>query len=92
MTISIESTVRKFIEDNFLFGQAAESLGENDSLLAGGVVDSAGVLSLVIFLEETFAIQVLDDEVVPDNLDSISKLTTYIRQKTSSKNGSVQAS
>jgi acyl carrier protein len=78
---AIERTVRDYIVENFLFGAEETTLADTDSLIEGGIVDSAAVLSLVIFLEGTFDIQVADNEVVPENLDSIRKLADYVRRK-----------
>ena len=68
-TRQIEDEIRKFIVENFLFGQADEELGDDESLLDNGVIDSTGVLELIAFLEEHFQIKVADAELVPDSLD-----------------------
>lgn len=81
-TPDIEREVRSFVITNFLFGQPLE-LQPEDSLLAGGVIDSTGVLELVDFLEERYAIKVEDAEVIPDNLDSIRNIATYVAKKIS---------
>ena len=81
-TPDIEREVRSFVVTNFLFGQPLE-LQPEDSLLAGGVIDSTGVLELVDFLEERYAIKVEDAEVIPDNLDSIRNIATYVAKKIS---------
>jgi acyl carrier protein len=81
-TPDIEREVRSFVITNFLFGQPLE-LQPEDSLLAGGVIDSTGVLELVDFLEERYAIKVEDEEVIPDNLDSIRNIATYVAKKIS---------
>ena len=53
---------------------------KNDaSFLEEGIVDSTGVLELVLFVEETFGITVNDEEIVPDNFDSVEKLARYVR-------------
>jgi acyl carrier protein len=58
-------------------------LQPGDSLLGRGLIDSTGVLELVDFIEERFAIKVEDDEVIPDNLDSIRNVATYVAKKLS---------
>jgi acyl carrier protein len=78
----IESDVRNFVITNFLFGQAVD-LQPNDSLLGRGLIDSTGVLELVDFLEEYYAITVEDEEVIPDNLDSLKNIATYVAGKRS---------
>jgi acyl carrier protein len=67
---------------NFLYGQPS-NLGPGDSLLDKGVLDSTGVLELVAFLEERYAIKVEDEEVIPDNLDSMQNIATYVVRKLS---------
>lgn len=72
--------LRRFVEQNLLFGEAA-TFAESDSFLELGLIDSTGVLELVAFVERTFGITVEDDEVVPDNLDSIANLSGFIERK-----------
>ncbi len=76
--------VRNFIVNNFLFGQPLE-LQADESLLRKGVIDSTGVLELVAFLEGEYGIKVEDDEVVPENLDSIASVAAYLAKKLSSR-------
>lgn len=75
----IEADVREFVVENFLFGD--EPLGDRDSFLEQGVIDSTGVLELVGFLEQRYAIVVEDHELVPANLDSIERVAAFIRRK-----------
>lgn len=72
--------IRSFIQETFLFGNTP-SLGDGDSFLDGGILDSTGVLQLVSFLEETFHIKVEDDEMIPDNLDSITSVASFLFRK-----------
>ena len=71
---------------HFLFGQDAD-LRDDTSFLEKGILDSTGVLELVAFLEQTYSIKVSDDELLPDNLDSIDLICAYIDKKTTSKQG-----
>ena len=80
-SLSVTETVRRFIVENFLFGQDDIPLGDEDSFLEKGLIDSTGVLELIQFLEEGFRIEVADEEMVPENLDSILKLTHFIDSK-----------
>jgi acyl carrier protein len=79
----IKAKVRDFIVENFLFGDAGE-LKEDTSFLNDGIIDSTGILELVDYIEENFGIKVEDDELVPENLDSIKNLEVYITRKTQS--------
>ncbi|MEQ1579215.1 MAG: acyl carrier protein [Steroidobacteraceae bacterium] len=76
----IRQQLRSYIEENFIVSASA-SLTDSDSLLDKGVVDSTGFIELITYLEERFAIEVRDDEMIPENLDSIDNLTTYVDRK-----------
>jgi acyl carrier protein len=76
----VRNKIREFIVDNFLFG-AANGLRDDTSFLEEGIIDSTGVLELVTFLEERFSIQVDDEELIPENLDSIDNVTAYLEKK-----------
>jgi acyl carrier protein len=80
-TVEIEQEIRTFLVDNFLFGRA-EGLKESDSLL-GNVIDSTGVLELVMFLQDRFGITVEDDEVTTENLDSLQNTVAFVERKMS---------
>ncbi|MBI5588784.1 MAG: acyl carrier protein [Deltaproteobacteria bacterium] len=73
--------VRKFIFDNFLFGADEGSLKDDDSFLEQGIIDSTGILELVAFLGEQFNIQINDDELMPENLDSVNCIVNFITRK-----------
>ena len=77
--------VRNFILKNFLFSEDDGSLSNVGSLIASGVIDSTGVLELIMFIEETFQISVAEEEMIPDNLDSVEKIVGYVRRKRLSK-------
>jgi acyl carrier protein len=79
----LKNKIKTFIIENFLFGNA-NGLNDDTSFLEEGIIDSTGVLELVTFLEETFAITVEDEELIPENLDSISNVTVFVEKKTSS--------
>ena len=75
--------IRGFIFDNFLFDAEDEALKNDTSFLEEGIIDSTGVLELVDWLEEEFSISVEDDELIPENLDSVNLLSAYIIKKMS---------
>ena len=81
MTSDLLPSIRGFIADNFLFRSADEAPGDDESLLDSGIVDSTGVLELVAFLEDTFAITVADTDIVPENLDSLAAIARYVENK-----------
>jgi acyl carrier protein len=82
MTSDVESQLRAFISDAFPAAGDAGTIDSAASLIEGGVIDSLGVLSLVGFLEETFGIAVADDDMMPENLDSIDALVAFVARKT----------
>jgi acyl carrier protein len=77
----IETTLRNYITRNILFSDGEYPYADDASFLETGVVDSLGVMELVMFVEERFGVDVDDREVVPANFDSVSRLSAYIRGK-----------
>jgi len=82
-TIDIEREIRSFLVNNFLFGRT-EEWRDHVSLL-GNVIDSTGAIELVTFLQDRFAITVEDDEVVPENFDTLENVVAYVKRKLRSK-------
>jgi acyl carrier protein len=78
--MQIENEIRKFIMENFILDGEIK-LSEEDSLLERGVIDSTGVLELVAFIEETYQFKIKDEELVPENLDSIKNILQFIQSK-----------
>jgi acyl carrier protein len=76
----LRDKVRTFVVENFLFGED-EGLKDETSFLEEGVIDSTGILELVSFLEEEFAIIIEDEELIPENLDSINYVVSYLERK-----------
>lgn len=72
--------IRNYIIEAFLFGQD-DGLADEASFLEKGILDSTGVLELVAHIESTYGIKVNDDELLPDNLDSISAICDFIDRK-----------
>jgi acyl carrier protein len=73
--------IRNFIIENFLYGKS-DGLEDDSSFLEKGIIDSTGVLELVAFVEEKYGISVDDEELVPENFDSINGLSDFITRKT----------
>lgn len=82
----LRQKLRSFITDNFLFGRVDSELSDDDSLVENGIVDSTGVLMLVAFLEQDLGLRIEDDEIVPENLDSINRLNTFVARKREQSN------
>lgn len=78
----LRTELRSYITENFLFGQDDGVLTDDVSFLEKGLIDSTGVLEIVAHLEEVYGVSVQDEELVPDNFDSVNNLATYIARKT----------
>jgi acyl carrier protein len=79
--MSIKQTIRHYVLENFLFTDDETALQDGASFLAGGIIDSTGVLEIMLFIEDTFAIKLSDDEMLPENLDSIDNLVAFVQRK-----------
>lgn len=75
--------IRNFILKNFLFSDDEKALSDEASLIASGAIDSTGVLELIMFVEETFHIKVAEEEMIPENLDSVVKIVRFLQRKRS---------
>ncbi|MBW1717765.1 MAG: acyl carrier protein [Deltaproteobacteria bacterium] len=76
----LRERIRAFVIENFLFGND-DGLSDESSFLEEGIIDSTGILELVSFLEEEFGITVEDEELIPENLDSINNVVSYLAKK-----------
>ncbi len=77
----IEKLLRDYITSNFLLEAGKETFSNTDSFTEKGIIDSTGVLELLEFIEGELGIKVEDQEVIPDNLDSLDNLTRFIQRK-----------
>jgi acyl carrier protein len=77
----IEEKIRTYIAKNLLFSDKGYQYPDHTSFLEEGIVDSQGVMELVMFVEEEFNVKVDDQDIVPDNFDSVTNLSNYIRRK-----------
>ncbi len=75
--MQVREHVRKFIQDSVLVDEFAD----NESFLASGIIDSLGVMQLVNFIESEFAVRVADPELVPENFDSVEKVSAFVERK-----------
>ncbi len=83
--MNLTDDIRQFVHENFLFGQTGDSLKDDESFLDGGIIDSTGILELVAFLEQRYRITINDTELVPDNLDSVDKVSSFVQGKLESQ-------
>uniref|UniRef100_C6E3Y5 Carrier domain-containing protein n=1 Tax=Geobacter sp. (strain M21) TaxID=443144 RepID=C6E3Y5_GEOSM len=78
--MSLQEDIRSFIVDNFLFGDAG-ALNNDSSFVKEGIVDSTGILQLVAFIQDQYRVVVEDEELIPENLDSVSKVAAFVENK-----------
>lgn len=78
--MNIRADLKRFLIENFLFGQDRD-LRDDDSFFELGIIDSTGVLELIAFLEERFAIHIQDSDLIPENLDSIQAITAFVQRQ-----------
>ena len=77
----MEQRIREFLAANFFLGDNPSQLNGSSSLIEAGVIDSTGVLELVGFLEEDFHIRIDDEDLVPENLDSVDNIVQFVERK-----------
>lgn len=77
----MQQQIRQFILTSYLFTKDDSQLKDDESLLDRGIIDSTGVLELVWFLDETFGVKVADEELLPENLDSVNRIVAFIERK-----------
>ncbi len=81
MTDSLQETIRRFILENYLFTDDPTQLALDDSLLGRGIVDSTGMLEIILFIEEQLSVKVADEEMIPENLDSVNRIASFVESK-----------
>ncbi len=79
--MNIEEDIKGFIFENFIIDGDATQLDNNQSFLETGIIDSTGILELVSFIEEHYSITVEDEDLIPDNLDSVNNVVSFINKK-----------
>jgi acyl carrier protein len=76
----LDKKIKDFVVENFLFGDE-EGLNGQTSFMENAIIDSTGILELVDFLENDFNIEISDDELLPENLDSIDNVVNFLEMK-----------
>ena len=79
--MTIEQQIKEFISRNLIFSNNDFPYSDEDSFLNQGIIDSVGIMMLVVFVEENFKISVGDSEITRMNFDSVSRLAGYVRNK-----------
>jgi len=81
MKQTIQKQIWDFILENFLYSEPDNGLNETDSFLEKGIIDSTGILELIAFIEQTYEIQIEDEELIPENLDSLNNVASFVQKK-----------
>ena len=81
MSDSLRDRIQKFILENYLFTNDTSALGLDDSLLGRGIVDSTGMLEIIMFIEEQLGVTVKDEDMIPENLDSVSRIAAFVESR-----------
>ena len=81
MTPELHKQVRNFILENYLFTDDESVLGLEDSWLDRGIVDSTGMLEIIMFIEDELGVTVEDEEMIPENLDSVNRIANFVGRK-----------
>lgn len=77
----VEKQIRDYIGENFLFGKDAAELAGDASFLTMGLIDSTGVLEIILFIEQEFGIKMEDHEMLPENLDSVNNIVRFVEAR-----------
>jgi acyl carrier protein len=81
--MTIEKEIKDYIAKNILFSSHGFPYSDKTSFLEESIVDSQGVMDLVLYIEEKFGVKVEDNEITPENFDSVARLADYVRRKNS---------
>ena len=81
MSDDLRQRIQKFILENYLFSTDPTALGYDDSLLGRGIIDSTGMLEIIMFIEEQLGVAVKDEEMIPDNLDSVNRIAAFVESR-----------
>lgn len=78
---AIKDVIMNFIKENFIMGRSDTTVDPSTSLIESGIMDSTGVLELVEFLESTYAIKIEDEELIPENLETVDNIIAFLKLK-----------
>ena len=80
MSADARAKIREFIKNNFLLGND-KNLKDDDSFMSKGIVDSTGILELILFIEESWAVRVPPEDMTPGNFDSLDAIGHYLDRR-----------
>jgi len=77
----VRDKIRSFLIDNYIYGTPPEGFDDDTSFVSSGALDSTGVMELILFIEEQFGIKVKNEELIPENLDSVNRICQYVESQ-----------
>ena len=80
-TADTQKNIRTFVIENLLLGEEEKDFSDSQSFLESGLIDSTGILEVIAFLEEEYKISIADEEMIPDNLDSVDHIVAFLRTR-----------
>jgi len=81
MTLDLHERILRYLLENYLFTEDRNALGVDESLIGRGIVDSTGILEVVLFIEEELGVKVHDEDMIPENLDSVNRIAAFVATK-----------
>lgn len=81
MAKALREEIRDFILENFLFTTNTAAISLDESLVNRGVVDSTGILEIIMFIEEQLGVEVADNEMIAENFDSVNNIARFVECK-----------
>lgn len=79
--MEFKEKLRNFVLENYLFTDDQSQLNDSDSFLESGIIDSTGILEVITFIQDTLGITIEDDEMIPENLDSVNNIIVFTAKK-----------
>ena len=79
--MTTESVIERFIVDEIMLGDREVKFGAEDDLIMKGILDSLALMRMIVFIEEQFGVKVADDELLPSNFESLTRIRTFIERK-----------
>ncbi len=78
---NVQEELVNYIKENFIAGRSDTEISLDESMIDSGIMDSTGILELVTFIEERFSIEIEDEELIPENLESINNIMSFLGKK-----------
>ncbi|MEE3325760.1 MAG: acyl carrier protein [Myxococcota bacterium] len=80
-SVDTQKQIRDFVVENLLLGEEEKDFLDSQSFLESGLIDSTGILEIIAFLEEEYEITIKDEEMVPENLDSVERIVSFLQSR-----------